>query len=143
MESGRPAFFKSVEDLEKHIQDYFAECIPEVMYDANGKIMTTSNGMPIIQYHPPTISGLALHLGFASRQSIYDYENRNDQFSYTIKRARLLCENWVETNTLAGNVAPAAGIFALKNYGWRDDKGLDITSGGDKLPAKIEIIKGE
>lgn len=140
---GRPLKYKTVEEMELHIEEFFNECQPVVMTDkSTGKILTNSNGIPIVEYNPPTLTGLALHLGFESRQSIYDYEKRNDEFSYSIKVARLKCENWAEKNMLAGNVAPAAGIFVLKNYGWRDDKGLDLTSGGDKLPGKIEFVKG-
>jgi len=143
IKTGRPLKYKTVEELEKHIDLFFEECKSIIMTDAaTGKVLTTNSGMPILEHNPPTLTGLALHLGFESRQSIYDYENRNDQFSYTIKHARLRCENWAEKNMLAGNVAPAAGIFVLKNYGWRDDKGLDVTTNGDKLPNKIEFIKG-
>lgn len=65
----------------------------------------------------PTISGLAYHLGFESRQSFYDYEER-EEFSYTIKRCRLFMESWYEAR-LQGN-SPAGSIFWLKNAGWTD-----------------------
>ena len=44
---------------------------------------------------PPTITGLALHAGFASRQSFYDMAKRK-KFSYIIDRARLLIEHYHE-----------------------------------------------
>ena len=65
----------------------------------------------------PTISGLALHCGFVSRQSFYDYEQR-PEYSYTIKRARLRIESMYEEK-LQGQTCTGA-IFALKNLGWRD-----------------------
>jgi len=64
-----------------------------------------------------TITGLALALGFESRQSIYDYE-KNGEFSYIIKRARLHVENRYETELLGDK--PTGSIFALKNMGWSD-----------------------
>lgn len=70
----------------------------------------------------PTITGLAYSLGFASRQSFYDYE-KNEKHSYTIKRARLFIESVYESGLSKGNVAGA--IFALKNFGWTDKQEID------------------
>jgi hypothetical protein len=66
----------------------------------------------------PTICGLALHLGFAQRKSLLDYEGYGQGFCNTIKKAKLRVEKWYETNLL-GNHATGA-IFALKNFGWAD-----------------------
>ena len=63
MKAGRPLKYETVEKLEEAISDYFASN-PE----------------------KPTITGLALELGFTSRQSLYDYKERQE-FSYTIKKA--------------------------------------------------------
>lgn len=70
---------------------------------------------------PVTFTGMALHLGFASRRSLYDYEKR-DGFSRSVKRARLLVEAAYEARLSL----PAAGgaIFALKNLGWSDKQEL-------------------
>ena len=77
-----------------------------------------------------TITGLALGLGFESRQSLYDYKER-DQFSYTIKRACLYVENGYERN-LKEN-ASAGSIFALKNMGWSDKLETDNKHSGDMV----------
>ena len=122
---GRPPKFKTPEELEELIESYFNSCIPEYEKDAEGKVLLTTKGFPIVKYNPYTITGLALALGFVSRQSIYDYEDRNDQFSYIIKKARLRCENYIEKGTLSGTIPPAPGIFVLKNYGWKDTQGIE------------------
>lgn len=72
-----------------------------------------------------TISGLSKHLGFASRQSFYDYEKR-DNFSYTIKRARLFIEVDYEESLRTGQNT-AGDIFGLKNLGWSDKQEIDQT----------------
>lgn len=72
----------------------------------------------------PTITGLAYHLGFASRQSFYDYEAKGE-FSYALKRMRLYIESIYESNLHKGN--PAGSIFALKNFGWKDKQEIDQT----------------
>lgn len=92
--NGRPPMFESAEALSTSIVEYFTQC-----KDENTKA---------------TITGLALFLGFESRQSISDYATRGEDFSYIIKRAKLCVENSYE---LSGS---AFDIFALKNMGWTD-----------------------
>ena len=65
-------------------------------------------------------------LGFESRQSFYDYE-KEGEFSYTIKKARLKIESCYEQNLHSGN--PSGSIFALKNLGWSDKQ--EIEHSGD------------
>lgn len=91
--AGRPRIFNTTEELQTAIDKYFNEA--EIK----------------------TVTGLALHLGFESRQSFYDYE-KNDEFSYIIKKARLEVETAYEER-LSGN-SPTGAIFALKNMGWKD-----------------------
>ena len=38
-------------------------------------------------FNRPTVAGLALYLGFASRQSIYDLRAKNDTFAYIVESA--------------------------------------------------------
>jgi hypothetical protein len=98
MAGGRPAMFEKSEDMQKAVDDY----------------LTTNN--------TPTISGLAYYLGFESRQSFYDYEQR-EEFSYTIKRCRLFMESHYEARLQGNN--PAGSIFWLKNAGWTDKQEID------------------
>jgi hypothetical protein len=65
----------------------------------------------------PTVTGLALFLGFASKQSLYDYE-KNERFSYPIKRALTMIE--CELEKRLENQSVSGIIFALKNMGWTD-----------------------
>nr|BDD43977.1 hypothetical protein 34 [bacterium] len=117
---GRPPKFKKVKDLEESIETYFT-------------------GLLETDYNRPTISGLAHHLGFESRQSIYDYINRGDQFSYTIKRALLKIEEIHEQN-LFGTGATGS-IFWLKNRGWQDKQHHDHTTDGDKITnVTVEVV---
>lgn len=102
---GRPALFSTPELLESKVQEYFNQFNPE------GDIT------PLNQEYRPTITGLCLFLGFESRQSFYDYEERRG-FSYTIKKARMRIENQYELMLSSKN--PAGSIFALKNLGWTD-----------------------
>lgn len=70
----------------------------------------------------PTISGLAYHLGFESRQSFYDYEEK-PEFTYTIRKCRLFMEAHYEARLQGNN--PTGAIFWLKNAGWTDKQEID------------------
>lgn len=81
-----------------------------------------------------TITGLALALGFESRQSFYDYE-KNGEFSYTIKRLRLQIESEYEKKLHES--ACTGAIFALKNFGWKDKTEQEVkVEGGVNLNFK-------
>lgn len=91
---GRPPMYETPEQMLPLISEYF-------------DMVTTTTGVC-----KPTISGLIFHLGFADRQSWYDYAKRKD-FSYTIKRAEQFIEACYESN-LHG-FAWAGAAFALRN----------------------------
>ena len=89
---GRPPLFSSPEEMQDLIQAYFST------------------------HAVPGMTGLALHLGFASRQSLYDYEKK-EAFSYTIARARLRIEAFWE-DALSHRATVRAAIFVLNRMGW-------------------------
>lgn len=126
MGAGRPALFNTVEELEAKIQEYFDSLNGEFHYEADPE--DESNDIKVYDRdpEPPSITGLCLFLGFESRQSFHDYGN-NPEFSYTIKRARLMIEHKYE---LSGQYAknPAFQVFALKNLGWSDRQEIDMKS---------------
>lgn len=75
---------------------------------------------------PLTLTGLALELGFASRQSLYDYAQKKE-FKQVIDELKLECERYYEERlTNGGN--PVGAIFALKNFGWNDKQQVDVNS---------------
>lgn len=112
MAAGQPSIFKTAADLQKKIEEYIESVSAKVIKNADQEDEEIFYGKPV------TISGLAYYLGFESRQSFYDYEKR-EEFSYTIKRARLFIESQYEERLAQRHCTGA--IFALKNLGW-DDK---------------------
>ena len=78
-----------------------------------------------------TISGLAYFLGFNSRSSFYEYENKVE-FTDIIKKARLRIEMNYEENLI--DKACTGSIFALKNMGWSDKTEIDHTVNVPTLP---------
>ena len=82
----------------------------------------------------PTVTGLAYFLGFESRQSLYDYKNREES-SYSIKKAVLRIESKHEEKLYES--AAAGSIFWLKNRDWTDKTVHDMqSSDGSMSPPK-------
>lgn len=108
---GRPRLYDTPEQFDAKVYEYQDHC--------------KENKEPV------TWTGLALFLGFSSRQSIDEYL-KYDGFSDSVKRAKTFVE-WNYEKRLAGEGTPTGAIFALKNFGWKDKTETDITSGGEKL----------
>lgn len=66
----------------------------------------------------PTFSGLALALGYSSRQSLWENSKSNKPISLPLKKAMLRIEESYE-KALRFQTCTGA-IFALKNRGWAD-----------------------
>lgn len=97
---GRPPLYATPEQLQDAVDGYFTFCAAE---------------KELI-----TITGLALHLGFSSRQGLSDQQSRGEEFSDVIKSAKLRVENAYERQLYRDK--PTGAIFALKQMGWRDEQ---------------------
>ena len=89
--TGNVPKYKTPQEMEDKIVEYFKTCEPKLMTftDGDGNEQPVMvKGEPYYKQEPPTKSGLALYLGFADRQSLYDYEKKKG-FSCIIKRAKL------------------------------------------------------
>lgn len=128
MSAGRPRKFKTTKELEDAINKYFESAKPR--YEEINGILT------YIHNHP-TMTGLALALGFESRQSLYDY-GKNPKYSYIIKKAQLMIENSYELELTNPDKKPTGPIFVLKNMGWSDKQDIQITGSSDKEPVEIK-----
>lgn len=126
--SGKPPIFKSEAQLKRKINQYFNEHAPFEKENEETKETYIVNPSPI------TITGLALYLGFASRQSLFDYE-KHQEYSYIIKRARLAIESCYEEKLTSKN--PTGSIFALKNMGWYDRHEFSGPDGSLLMPPTI------
>lgn len=106
-DGGRPPMYESADDLMEAVAEYFNNP-PKKPKRIDGELIE----IPFV-----SITGLALHLGYESRQSFYDNEKK-PEFSYILKRARTFIENHYEFELQNGNTTGA--IFALKQFGWTD-----------------------
>lgn len=105
---GRPLKFQSLSDMETLIDKYFRET-PEQEW---------------------TVTGLALALD-TSRETLINYEAR-DEFFDCIKRAKLRVHHAYEKDLRKRG--RTTDIFALKNFGWTDQRNIDHTTAGKPIP---------
>lgn len=119
---GRPPLFKSAEELALKIAEYLNWEDENKGHDAKG----IGKGLY-------TISGCALYLGFATRDSFYDLEKK-DEFSYTIQRFRLFMTHWHEQKLYWGGTFNGAQ-FWLKNWGGYKD---EVTQNQNQIVTKVE-----
>ena len=113
----RPLKYKSEKELKKGITRYFKDC------DKRDK--------------PYTISGLALFLGFLSRDALMSYREKK-QFSDIIKLARLKIQASYAEELTKRKVGVAGLIFIMKNnFGFTDRQEY---TGADGQPISINLI---
>lgn len=66
-----------------------------------------------------TVTGLALALGFTSRQALLNYQNK-PEFVDTITRAKTLCEQYAEERLYDKDGSGGAQFSLRANFGWQD-----------------------
>ena len=128
---GRPKVYKSAKQMEKAIDKYFEDCQGKPLLDEEGHVLTDKRGNPVmIGARAPTVTGLALALGFNSRQTLLNYQAQKE-FVDTITRAKTRCEEYAESR-LYTRVGARGAEFSLKyNFGWEGMK-TDVPPGTEE-----------
>lgn len=130
--------YKSPEEMQVKIDEYFKECEGHPLLDDDGKVMTDKFGYPIIvDSKPLTVTGLALALGFTTRHSLLNYQARSKKYQEIIERAKLKIENYAEMRLYDKDGSNGAKFNLQNNFRhWDADK---AKSDDGKGPA-INII---
>lgn len=144
--AGRKPLYTDPEEMQRRIDAYFTSCEGKVLYKPDGSAQLDKWGnVVMVHVRPPTITGLALALGFTSRQSLLNYQGKS-AFVDTITRAKLRVESYAEERLFDRDGAAGARWTLACNFGWReqpkdeeaglgDDRGgvvvLPEVSGGD------------
>ena len=98
MPRGRPRAYTEVEIMQRKIDKYFKECEEKCQ--------------------PYTVTGLCIALDIC-RDTLSEYM-KNEEFSDTIKKAKLKVENYLERHLITDSSTTGI-IFNLKNnFGWSD-----------------------
>jgi hypothetical protein len=119
---GRPRKYKNSDEMQEAIDQYFDKCEGNPLLDDDGKAVLNKWGHPIIlDRRPPTVTGLALALGFNSRQALLNYQARSKAFNDTLTRAKSRCEEYAETRLYDKDGSNGAKFSLANNFkGWSE-----------------------
>lgn len=134
---GRKPIFTSAEEMQEKIDAYFASCEPELLRDGDGTPMLNKNGEPVyVGGRPMTIQGLALALGFTSRQSLLNYKAKRE-FVDTVTRARLRVEQYAAERLFDRDAQRGAQFTLAYGFGYARD--TEDSKNRETQGVKIEI----
>ncbi len=136
--SGKPRY-KNAMEMQEIIDRYFEECEGRVLLDADENPVVYKGAPVITGCRPPTVTGLALALGFASRQALINYQGRKE-FHDTVTRAKARIEDYAEQRLYDRDGQRGAEFNLRYNYGWRDeadDAGRDAIAAVNNMASAI------
>ena len=115
---GRPKKYTEVEIMQQKIEKYFQECEESK--------------------EPYTITGLCIALDI-TRETLSEYLKK-DEFSDTIKKAKIRVENYLEKKLITCNNNATGIIFNLKNnFGWKDkQENINIDTSYEEYLKRVE-----
>lgn len=136
--------FVNEQDAKDRFERYCDECKGKPLIDQETGLISLDNyGRPIfVGSKVPTVSGLALALGFVNRQNMLRY-SKNGEYKTLIQAMLTKMEEYAEQRLYDRNGQKGA-IFSLCNSfnGWSQmDKNDDINESLDKLDAILEATK--
>lgn len=117
--------FKSLAELQRRIDEYFEACRGEMLRDAaSGAPVLDRQGRPVrVDERPPTLSGLALWLGFASKEGLLGYGGKA-AYREALLRARARLSQYAEEQ-LYSRSGSAGARFVLSQGEKREKRGPD------------------
>lgn len=121
MPRGRPPKWKNAEAMQEVIDAYFKRCDGESLIVDGEPVMDKRGNVIMTKQHPPTVTGLARALDLSSRRALMNYQKKAE-FSDTIARAKLRCEEYAEER-LFDRDGQRGAIFLLKcGFRWNEDE---------------------
>ena len=132
--------YKTKEEMQEKIDAYFKSCQGTVYKDKEGEIVLDKYGMPVIIGEKPlTITGLALALGFNSRQALLNYQAK-DEFNDTITRAKAFVEQYCEERLFDKDGANGAKFSLANNFeGWKEKQSIEADVKND-VTINVELV---
>lgn len=128
--------YTSAAKMQEAVDAYFADCEGHPLTDENGDAVLNKNGSPVIVgAHPPTVTGLALWLGFKTRQSLLNYQHRSDKFNDILTVAKSKCEEYAERRLYDRDGVNGAKFSPANNFkGWSEKPDQSADKSDKELP---------
>lgn len=141
--TGHPPKYATVEEMQAVIDRYFEDCKGEPIIGDDGIPILDKFGQPfIIHQRPPTVTGLALALGFTSRQALLNYQAKKE-FVDTVTRAKARIEAYAEERLFDRDGQRGAEFSLRYNFRWVNDEKKDNSGesacGVAELPAVMPV----
>ena len=128
--------------LQAKIEEYWVICKEGKDYQV---ITKKGDVVSVNKEIPRTIPGLAYHLGFKSRQSMWDYEHEhnNKTIAYIITRARLAIETDNVEKGLTGQYESKTNNLNLAaNYGYSQKTIIETTFRDESVdPESLAMVR--
>lgn len=115
--------YSTPEEMQEKIDAYFEECKGILLKDHNGDPILDRWGNPVfLDKRPPTVTGLALALGFKTRRALQLYKAKK-AFTDTILEAKSRIELYNEEMLYDRDGAKGAMFNLQRNFaGWQEEK---------------------
>ena len=115
---GCPRKYKSVKQMQEAIDAYFESCKGEPIIGDDGQpLMDKYGNVILIHAKPPTVTGLALALGFTTRLSLLNYQGKRE-FVNTVTRAKSRIEEYAEGRLFDRDGQRGAEFSLRCNFRW-------------------------
>lgn len=144
--AGRPPMYETPEEMQIIIDEYFNKCDGEILLDSNGDPMLNKYNEPIFYNKKAyTVTGLALALGFTSRQALINYQHK-DRFVDTVTRAKMRCQEYAENRLYDKEGSNGAKFSLSNNFGWFEkqiieNNNTNYNHGADLSTLSIDELK--
>lgn len=125
-EYGSTPKYTDPKEMKEKIDAYFEECKGTLLRDHNGDPILTRWGDPVfLDKRPPTVTGLALALGFKTRSALIGYQAKK-AFQDILLEAKSRVELYNEEQLYTRDGAKGAMFNLQRNFrGWKEDKTED------------------
>lgn len=112
------------------------------MMTEDGTIATDKYGQPVILgKRPPTVTGLALALGFTQRKSLIDYAKR-EGFADIIAMAKSRVEMYCEERLFDRDGVKGAMFSLQNNFGWAQEDKKEESDSGTGIAMIPQVLEG-
>lgn len=134
---GAPPKFTSKEEMQEKIDKYFKDCNGEPIIVDGEPLRDKHGNIILVGIRPPTITGLALALGFHSRQTLLNYQGKKE-FMDTVTRAKMRVEQYCEERLFDKDGQRGAEFNLKYNFRWAQEE-----SDGDDEDGRGVILMPE
>lgn len=130
--------FKTPDELQTLVDDYFNSLEPERLLDEDGGIIKDKNGVPVMsERKPATIASLAYAVGLTSKEEFVKLRC-SKKYGYVIKRALLRTEAYMERLLFDKSASAGAKYLLQESFGYESDEADAQFSGGVVILPEVD-----